>query len=150
MIASQLSGHCDVIRNRLWHHQENENRASEIWRRCVKIVVFIVIYKVVMSCKKIIVYVVSWRTVSALTRVLFWCLFPSLLGSAYIILYISCFIYDDLSKSKQGLSCLFFMYVGLSKGNICHLYCMLCMAIFLPSLLLLTVNNRQRFQWVQF
>ena len=51
MIASQLSGHCDVISNRLWHHQ-NENQASETWGWCVKIVGFIVIYGFVMSCKK--------------------------------------------------------------------------------------------------
>ena len=32
--------------------------------------------------KKKIMYVLSWRTVSALTRVLFWCLFPSLLRNS--------------------------------------------------------------------
>ena len=52
VIASQLSGHCDVISNRLWSHQQNENRASETQRRCVKIVVFIIIYGFLMSCKK--------------------------------------------------------------------------------------------------
>ena len=52
VIASQLSINCDVISNRLWRHQQNENRASETrgWR--VKIVVFIAIYGFVMSCKK--------------------------------------------------------------------------------------------------
>ena len=30
VIASQLSGHCDVINDRLWRHQQNENQASEI------------------------------------------------------------------------------------------------------------------------
>ena len=43
VIASQLSRYCDVIRNRLWRHQWNEDRASETRGRCVKIVVFIVI-----------------------------------------------------------------------------------------------------------
>ena len=52
--ASQLSGHCDVISNRLWRHQQNENRVSETRGRCVKLVVFIVIYGFVMSCKKYI------------------------------------------------------------------------------------------------
>ena len=52
MIASQLSGHCDVICNRLWRHQQNENRASATWGRCVKLVVCIVIYGLVVSCKK--------------------------------------------------------------------------------------------------
>ena len=36
VIASQLSGHCDVISNRLWRHQQNVKRASEtrgnVWR----------------------------------------------------------------------------------------------------------------------
>ena len=52
IIMSQLSGHCDVISNRLWCHQQNQNRASETWGQCVKIVIFIVIYESVMSCKK--------------------------------------------------------------------------------------------------
>ena len=51
VIASQLSGHCDVISNRLWRHQQNENRAGETRGRCVKLVVFIV-YGFVMSCTK--------------------------------------------------------------------------------------------------
>ena len=52
MIASQLSGHCDLISNQLWCHQQNENWASETRDRCVKIVVSIVISAFVMSCKK--------------------------------------------------------------------------------------------------
>ena len=52
MTASQLSGHCDVINNRLWRHQQHENWASETRGRCVNIVVFIAIYGFVMSCKK--------------------------------------------------------------------------------------------------
>ena len=39
MIPSQLSGHYDVISNRLWRHQQKENRASETGGRCVKIIV---------------------------------------------------------------------------------------------------------------
>ena len=53
VIASQLFGHCDAIGNRLWRHQQNENRVSETRGRCVKLVVFIVIYGFVMSCKKL-------------------------------------------------------------------------------------------------
>ena len=49
--ASQLSGHCDVIINRLWRHQQNESTASETRGQCVKIVVFIVIYGFVLSNK---------------------------------------------------------------------------------------------------
>ena len=70
VIASQLSGHCDVTSNVLWRHQQNARRASETLRRCVEIVVFVVIYGFALSCEK-------WRTVYALTLVLFWCLFSS-------------------------------------------------------------------------
>ena len=51
VIALQLSGHCDVINNRLWRHQQIENRAIETRGAYVKRVVFIVIYGSVMSCK---------------------------------------------------------------------------------------------------
>ena len=73
VIASQLSGHCDVISNRLWRHQQNENPASERRGRCINIVVFIVIYYIESLCRvrNKIMYVLSWRTVSPLTRVLF-------------------------------------------------------------------------------
>ena len=82
VIASQLSGYCDVFNNRLWRNQQNVNPACEARVGCVKIVVFSVIFIVVMSCKNIIMYVLSWRNVSVLTRVLFWCLFPSLLRNS--------------------------------------------------------------------
>ena len=52
-IVSQLSRYCDVINNPLWCHQQNEDWASETRGRCVKIVIFIVIYGFVMSCKKL-------------------------------------------------------------------------------------------------
>ena len=38
--------------NLLWRHQQDVNRARETRGRCMKIVVFIVIYGFVMSCKK--------------------------------------------------------------------------------------------------
>ena len=52
VFASQLSRYCDAISNRLWRHQQIEDRANETRGRCVKIVVFIVMYGFVMSCKK--------------------------------------------------------------------------------------------------
>ena len=52
VLASQLSGHCDVISHRLWRLQQNVNRASTTLGQCVNIVVFIVIYRFVISCKK--------------------------------------------------------------------------------------------------
>ena len=52
MIASQLSRYCDIISNRLWRHQLNENRARKTRGRCVNIVVFIVFCGFTMSCKK--------------------------------------------------------------------------------------------------
>ena len=82
MTASQLSGHCDVISNLLWHNQENENQASETRGRSVKLVVFIVIYDSLYCVRNKMMYVLSWRTISALTRVLFWYLFPSLLRNS--------------------------------------------------------------------
>ena len=39
VIASQLSGHCDVISNRLWRHQQKVMRGSETWELWVKILV---------------------------------------------------------------------------------------------------------------
>ena len=80
MIASQLSGHCDVISNWLWCHQQNENWASETQGRCVQIVVFNRHFMdSLCRVRNELMYILSWRTVSALTQVLFWCLFPSLL-----------------------------------------------------------------------
>ena len=52
VIASQLSGHCDVIINRLWRHRQNENRASQTRGRRVNFAVFIVIPGFVKSCNK--------------------------------------------------------------------------------------------------
>ena len=78
VIASQLSGYCDVINNRLWRHQQNVNLASEARGRCVKNV-FSSFLSSLCRVRNKIMYEFSWRTVSALTRVLFWCLFPSLL-----------------------------------------------------------------------
>ena len=75
-IASQLSGHCDAMGNRLWRHQQNQNRAKETRGRCVKIAVFSSFMESLCHVRnKIILW---WRTVSPLTQVLFWCWFPSL------------------------------------------------------------------------
>ena len=79
VIAPQLSGHCDVISNRLWRHQQNGNRASETRGRCVKLVILFSFIDSLCRVRNKIMYVLSWWTVSAPTRVLFWYLFPSLL-----------------------------------------------------------------------
>ena len=52
VFASQLSGHCDIIANRLWCHQQNVKRASETRGWHAKILVFSVIYGFVVLCKK--------------------------------------------------------------------------------------------------
>ena len=80
VFASQLSGHCVVIANQLWRHQQNLKRASETrgWCACAK-PRFSAINGFVMSCKNEIMYALLWRTVNELTRGLFWCLFLSLL-----------------------------------------------------------------------
>ena len=75
MITSQLSGQYDVINNRLWCYQQNKNRASETRGWCVKIAIL-------LSFMDSLCHVLLRRTVSMLTRVLIWCLFPSLLQNS--------------------------------------------------------------------
>ena len=82
VLPSQLSGHCDVIANQLWHHQQNVKRASETRGWCVKILVLPPFMDSLCRVRNKIMYVLLWRTVYALTRVLFWCLFPSLLRNS--------------------------------------------------------------------
>ena len=109
VFASQFSSHCDVITDRLWRHQQNVMRASEPWGLCVEILVSASLMDSLCRVRNEIIYVLLWRTDYALTRVLFWCLFPSLLrnsgnkhqnnplvsawtfrhASTYIIIYIS-------------------------------------------------------------
>ena len=108
VIAPQFSRYYDVISNQLWRHQQNEDRARETRGRYVKIVVLSSFMDLLCRVRNKIMYVLEWRTVSALTRVLFLCLFSSLLrnsgnkhennplvsaetvrhSSTYIILYI--------------------------------------------------------------
>ena len=82
MFASQLFGHCEVIANRLWRDQKNVKRTSETRRWCVKIRVLASFIDSLCRVRNKIMYVLLWRTVYALTRVLFWCLFPSLLHNS--------------------------------------------------------------------
>ena len=82
VFASQLSGHCDVIANRLWRHQQNVKRASETRGWCVKILVLASLMDSLCRVRNKIMYALLWRTVYTLTRVLFWCLFPSLLRNS--------------------------------------------------------------------
>ena len=85
VIASQLSGHCDVISTRLWRHQQNVQSQTEqvshgtgVWRS-----LFLSSFMgSFCHVRNKIMYVLSWQTVYALTRVLFWCLFPSLLHNS--------------------------------------------------------------------
>ena len=79
VFVSQLSGHRDVIANRLWRHQQNVKRASETRGLCVKILVLASFMDSLCRVRNKIMYVLLWRTVYGLTPVLFWCLFPSLL-----------------------------------------------------------------------
>ena len=75
-IAPQWPGHCDVIGNRLWRYQQNVNRTSETQCRCVKIIIFIIIYGLLFHVRNWGMYVFSWWMVYALlTWVLFQCLF---------------------------------------------------------------------------
>ena len=52
MIMSQLSGHCDIISNQLWRHQQNENMWEWDTGKMWKDRHFVIIYGFVMSCKK--------------------------------------------------------------------------------------------------
>ena len=70
VFASQLSGHCDVIADRLWGHQQNVMRASETRGLCVKILVLASFMDSLCRVRNRIMYVLSSNT-----RVLFWCLF---------------------------------------------------------------------------
>ena len=79
VIASQWSGHCDVISNWLWRHHHNENYANVTHGRCVQILILTTFMDLLCRETNKIMYVLSWRTVSALTRALIWCLFPALL-----------------------------------------------------------------------
>ena len=79
VFASQLSGHCDVIANQLWRHQQNVKRASETRGWCVKILVLAPLKDSLCRIRNKIMYVLLWQTVYVLTGVLFWCLFHSLL-----------------------------------------------------------------------
>ena len=67
VIASQLSGYCDVINNRLWRHQQNVNLASEARGWCVKIVVSIVIFFATPAIDTKIT--LSWALKQFVTRV---------------------------------------------------------------------------------
>ena len=82
VFVSQLHGHCDVIANPLWRHQQNVKRARETRGWCVKILVLVSLMDSLCRVRNEIMYVLLWRTVYALTRVLFWCLFPSLLRNS--------------------------------------------------------------------
>ena len=70
MLASEFSGHCDVISNRLWRHQPNVNRASETRGRCVKIVA-LTSFLDSLCLRNEILYILSWRTVYALRECYF-------------------------------------------------------------------------------
>ena len=82
VFASQSSGHCDAIADRLWRHQRNGMRASETRGLWVKILVLASFVDSLCRVRNKIVYILLWRTVCALTRVLIWCLFPSLLRNS--------------------------------------------------------------------
>ena len=139
VIAPQLSDHCDVISNRLWRHQQTENRASETRRRCEKIVVLSSFIDLLRRAINMIMCVLSWRTVSALTRVLLWYLFPSLLrnsgnkhqdnplvsaktvrhSSTYIILYDIVFMYLTTTTHNKARHVCMFSAVCCTLGVVC-------------------------------
>ena len=74
VLASQFSGHCDVISHRLCRHHQNVNRASgvisnRLWRQMSS---FLSVFTdLLCRVRNKIMYVFSWRTVYVLTRMLF-------------------------------------------------------------------------------
>ena len=74
VFASQLSGHCDVIANRLWRHQQNVKRARH--GTGIMLLILALFMDPLCRVRNKIMYVLLRRTVYAFTRVLFWCLFP--------------------------------------------------------------------------
>ena len=68
VFASQLSGHCDVIANRLWRYRQDVKGATEIRRWCVKILVLASFMDSLCRVWNKVMYVLLWRTVYALTR----------------------------------------------------------------------------------
>ena len=66
MLSSQLSGHCDVITNQLWRHQQNLKWASETRGWYVKILVLAPFMDSLCHVRNKIMYVLLWRTVYAL------------------------------------------------------------------------------------
>ena len=70
----ELFGHCDIITNWLWHHQQHVN-----WLMWEDYHFLNVIYGFVCHVRNKIMYALLWWTVYAPTWVLFWCLLSSLL-----------------------------------------------------------------------
>ena len=77
VIASQLSVIVTSSANDWDIISRTKTRASESRGRCVKMVVFSSFMDSLCRVRNKIMYVLPWQTISALTRVLFWCLFPS-------------------------------------------------------------------------
>ena len=76
VFASQLSGHCDVIANRLWRHQQNVLRASETRGWCVKILVLGSFMDSLCRVRNKMMYVLLWRTVSGSLECYFGVYYP--------------------------------------------------------------------------
>ena len=83
VIVTSSASDCDVI---------SRTKTERVRHGDDVIVDFIVMYGFVMSCKKKMMHVLPWRIVSVPTRVLFLCLFPSLLRTSG-------------NKHKNNLSC---------------------------------------------
>ena len=81
VIVSQSTGHCDVISNQLWCHKKNVNLVRhrlDLWKSS-----FLLSFTdSLCHVRNKIKYVLSWWTVYELTRVLFSCLYPSLLHNS--------------------------------------------------------------------
>ena len=74
--------YCNDIRNRLWHHHQNLNRASEKKRsRCVKVIILSSCMGLWCHVRNRTMYVLPWWNVYVLISLISWWWFPSLLRS---------------------------------------------------------------------
>ena len=116
-LASQPSDYCDVISNRLWHHQQNW--ASETRGLCMKIVVFTSFMDSLCRERNSIMHVVSLRTVYVLTWVIFLCLFPHCCASRRInTKIIPSWAYKQFATRNHTL---FYKYMQIYQ-SVCRIY----------------------------
>ena len=140
VIISKLSGHCDIISYRMWHHQQNKNRESETQEQCVNLSFLSSFTDLLCWLRNEIMYVLSWWTVSLFTQVLFWYLFPSLLcneGNKYQ----NNPLVSAETVNHRSTYIILSMYIEFMRWSF-NLHCVLNLLSFLPFKIYLAFNKR--------